>query len=131
MTTTISGGTSFEAIKSLVTKSNYNWIKVLIHSEVELEYFMKHYWISLEKVVFSLSKYRRDKASHMDVSPLEFLSTYNEDKKHALEQLFLFPVTSADIQLLESEMREGNITLLELYNKHKSLPDVPLARLIA
>lgn len=118
------------SIEHELTNSMMESLDILISSQTEFKFFMDNYWNGSDNAFFAISSYRLAKIKQLNMTSLQFIVHYTVDKQDALQELFQSPVSEKHVKLLERGLHRGNITLCELFERHKSNPALQLIRLV-
>lgn len=120
-------------IKDLgVDDTLYEMLDFLIQNESDVRDFHDNYWEAAKNKLFAVSEFRRKKMRENHISLSEFLNRMLlEDEVEVLQSLFQHPVTLEDVKGLHHKVINGEITLLELYERHVAEPDKKLTFVIS
>lgn len=105
-------------------------LKFLICSTDEADFFVFNFLISSSNENMAVENYRLHKIIQRNLSLNEFLSAYNLNCREALEELFLSPIREHEFSLLTNIIKDGKITIVKLFEKHKLEPWAKLLRLL-
>lgn len=109
---------------------NKEVLDLLISNPDDMVFFMEKFWRGVECQYFSISEFRDYKIKSNAITLSNFRKMYKLNPKNALEALFLHPVKPMEIDLLDMELKNGEMTLEKLYADHWKNPELPLARFV-
>lgn len=108
---------------------NFDDLCFLVKTEEDLKEFESIYNVS-NHVFFAIKVMRIKKIERLRIGYEEFAVSYIVNQKMAIENLFQYSVSDNEMDKLKSKIQNEEITLMELFGKHKAFPEYSLLRLI-
>ncbi|MGG3271495.1 HNH endonuclease [Priestia aryabhattai] len=114
-----------------------NYLKAIIESDDEIEYFKIFYWLPARErdvhnktfeLIHTISNYRIHKIIERDMSYTDFFKLYNKNRLEGLSKLFLEPISEPLLKLLDEKLDSESIYVL--FKLHKLQPSRKFFQLI-